>query len=120
MEETSIVQERSIFDWKKYPSCHDVPMLEQSSPIHPTNVAERLKLIRAAFGLRKSEFADLVGVDRSSYTKIENGAKPFKPEWAFEAWSKWGVPMEYTYRGSLDNIPDKLEIAIRKNLKPLD
>ena len=93
---------------------------QTNDPTAPELVAQRLRYIRAAFDLDKASLADLVPVDRSSYTKIEKGEKALKPNWAFRIWELYGVPMEYIYRGALDNIPDKLRTTIMQNRTPRD
>lgn len=124
MEETSIVQDGKFFDWPEVEDQHIWRMMtarKKPDPTDPALVAERLRYIRAAFEIeRKSDLADLIPVDRSSYTKIEKGEKVLKPEWAYRIWELYGVPMEYIYRGALDQVPEKLRIAIMQNLTARD
>ena len=123
MEETSITQDGKFFDWPAVDNRHIWGMTKpvpNPNPTSPDLVAQRIKTIRAAFDLRKSDLADVIPLDRSSLTKIENGSKPLKAEWCYRIWELYGVPMEYTYRGSHENIPEKLRIAIKQNLTPLD
>jgi DNA-binding XRE family transcriptional regulator len=89
-----------------------------SSEIHPTRVAMRLRALREATGCGPSEFADLVNIDRSSYTKIEKGDKPLHQYMAYDIAVVFGVTMEYIYRGATSDrdLPEKLAQAIRKNL----
>ena len=39
-------------------------------PWEPVVLAPRLIAAREAIGLNKADFADMIGIDRSSYTKI--------------------------------------------------
>lgn len=90
----------------------------RASEIHPTRVAPRLRALREAVGLGPSEFADSVGIDRSSYTKIEKGEKPLHQYMAYDIAVLYGVTMEYIYRGSTTDrdLPDKYAQAIRHSL----
>lgn len=75
-------------------------------------VAARLEALRLATGLLKGEFADSIGVDRSSYSKILNAEKPLKVEMGYAVSERWGVPMDFLYRGHLLNLPDQYDKAI--------
>jgi len=68
-------------------------------------VAERLKALREALEMTKAEFADAIGVDRSSYTKIEKGEKPLLPKSAYRIWKLYGVDMNYVYLGQVGGVP---------------
>lgn len=79
----------------------------------PADVARRLTLAREALGLKKSEMADSVGIDRSSYTKIENGDKVLNADMAFAIAERWGVSMDYLYRGRLTDLPASIASKLR-------
>lgn len=71
-------------------------------------VARRLAALRTALDLSRAEFADMLGVDRSSYTKIENGAKPLLPYAAYRIYELFGVDMNYVYLGQVGGVPADL------------
>lgn len=75
-------------------------------------VAARLDALREATNLDKGIFADTVGIDRSSYSKIIKGEKPLKAEMAYAVSVRWGVSMDYLYKGSLDGLPSNLSATI--------
>lgn len=79
-------------------------------------VARRLDAVRIATGLDKGVFADTIGIDRSSYSKIIQGEKPLKAEMAYAVSVRWGVSMDYLYKGALDQIPSALSASIIANL----
>jgi DNA-binding XRE family transcriptional regulator len=82
----------------------------------PEMVTPRLIALREALGLKKGEFADMIGIDRSSYTKIEKAQKPLLPPAAFKIWQLFGVDMNYVYLGRIDSLPPNLSSAIISNL----
>lgn len=71
-------------------------------------VAHRLRALREALGLNKADFADAIGLDRSSYTKVENGVKPLLPHTAYRIWQLYSVDMNYVYLGQVGGVPSSL------------
>lgn len=93
--------------------------MEESSrsiPCEPAVVAVRLAALRMALGLTKAEFADQIGIDRSSYTKIEKGNKPLLPQNAFRLYKLYGVDMNYIYLGQILSLPSSLSKAVQAHL----
>ena len=77
-------------------------------PYEPAMVARRLRAIRLALGLNKASFADMVGIDRSSYTKIEKGEKPLLPYTAYRIYELYGLDMNFLYLGQVGGLPAAL------------
>ena len=75
-------------------------------------VGRRLDAVRNATGLEKGIFADTVGIDASSYSKIIKGEKPLKADMAYAVSIRWGASMDYLYKGSLDALPPNLSASI--------
>lgn len=86
-----------------------------SPAIDPEAVADRLIRLREYHDLSQGAFADSVGIDRSSYSKIERGTKPLKAEMAFAIAERWGVSMDFLYRGRLTELPHTLADAFMPN-----
>lgn len=80
--------------------------------IDMAGVAFRLEALRSTTGLSKDAFARSFGLDPSSYTKMTNNlapgkedkTKPLKSEHAFALAERWGVSMDFIYRGDLSKI----------------
>lgn len=79
----------------------------------PTAVGIRVEQVRVAFGLDKGTFADSVDIDRSSYSKIITGAKTLKADMAYRISERWGVPMDFLYKGRLVDLPENLNKFLR-------
>lgn len=77
----------------------------------PALVGERLRMLREHHEMHSGAFADSVGIDRSSYSKIEQGKKPLKADMAFRIAERWGVSMDFLYRGRLTELPPTLADA---------
>jgi len=86
-------------------------------PIAPEMVTPRLIALRMALCLSKAEFSDAIGIDRSSYTKIEKANKPLLPKDAYRIWQLYGVDMNFLYLGQIGGLPLNLSTKINNNLK---
>lgn len=82
-------------------------------------VARRLIAAREALGLNKADFADVIGIDRSSYTKIEKGVKPLLPREAHRIWQLFHVDLNYLYLGEVGGLPSHLSSKVIANLRKL-
>lgn len=85
-------------------------------PTSPLLVARRLTALRSALGINKADFADAIGIDRSSYTKIEKGEKALLPPKAYEIFTKYRADLNYIYCGELGGLPNHLSSKITKHL----
>lgn len=79
-------------------------------------VTPRLIALREALGLSKAEFSDIVGIDRSSYSKIEKANKPLLPKDAHRIWELYAVDMNFLYLGRIDSLPSSLSAKVIANL----
>lgn len=88
-----------------------------SEPWEPPVLAPRLIAAREALGYNKADFADAIGIDRSSYTKIEKGQKPLLPREAHRIWQLFHVDLNYLYLGELGGLPSHLSSKVIAHLK---
>lgn len=86
------------------------------TPFHPAAVGMRLEALRRHHGKTRAEFAESVHIDATSYGRIEKGLKPLKADMAYRIAERWGVTMDFLYRGRLTEIPPNLADAIMANL----
>lgn len=90
--------------------------LADSEPWEAPMIARRLTAVREALGMSKSELADALGIDRSSYSKIEKGAKPMLPKDAYRLWQLFGVDLNYVYLGQVRGLPAELSSKVTTHL----
>lgn len=90
--------------------------METHSPFHPEAVGERLTALREHHAKTRADFAASVGIDPTSYGRIEKGLKPLKAEMAYKIAERWGVSMDFLYRGRLTEVPPKLADALMQAL----
>lgn len=82
--------------------------LMNSYNIDPVEVGKRLQRLREYHNLSAGAFADSVGIDRSTYSKLEQGKRLVKADAAFAIAERWGVSMDFIYRGRLTELPHNL------------
>ena len=70
-------------------------------------------MVREANSVEKGEFAKTIGVDPSTYSKIIQGKASLRADNAYIVAEKWGVSMDYLYRGRLTDLPENLARALR-------
>lgn len=90
--------------------------MQRHSPFHPIAVGRRLTALREYHGKNRADFAESVQIDATSYGRIEKGLKPLKADMAFRIAERWGVSMDFLYRGRLTELPESLADALMKNL----
>lgn len=84
--------------------------------IDMAGVGRRLEALRQALNLSRKDFADSFGLDPSSYTKTVDGEKQLRSEAAYIIAERWGVSMDYMFRGRLADLPEHLRESILKHL----
>jgi len=90
--------------------------MNEHSPFHPKAVGRRLTALRLHHGRTRADFAASVQIDATSYGRIEKGQKPLKAEMGFRIAERWGVSMDFLYRGRLTELPESLADSLMKNL----
>ena len=93
---------------------------ENMPRINMAGVGRRLESLRLALNINRKEFASSFGLDPSSYTKTVDGEKQLRSEAAFAISERWGVSMDYLFRGRLVDLPEDLRDSILKNLNAAD
>lgn len=87
---------------------------KQISKIDMIGIGQRLRAIRETEGLSSKDFALSVHIDPSSYSKIENGTKALKMEMGYIVAERYGVSMDFIYRGRLTDLPEKISAHLRQ------
>lgn len=77
-----------------------------SAEMHPDRVGERVTALRMTEHLSKAEFADSVGLDRSTLTKVEAGKKGLDINVGARIAEMYGYGLDFIYRGTLTDAPE--------------
>ena len=93
--------------------------MTEHSPFHPIAVGRRLHALRQYHEKTRAEFAASVQIDATSYGRIEKGLKPLKADMAYRIAERWGVSMDFLYRGRLNELPPRLADILMQNLTNL-
>lgn len=83
-------------------------------------VGRRLEALRIALDLNRREFSESFGLDPSSYTKTAEGEKLLRTQHAFTIAERWGVSMDYLFRGRMSDLPEHLRVAVLSHLNSQD
>lgn len=95
----------------------DAPRIPQ---IDMPGVARRVTALRLISGLTQDAFAKSFGLDPSSYTKVMKSTKPLKSEHAFAIAERWGVTMDFIYRGDLSKMDETTRAKVIAALSSFD
>ena len=98
----------------------DMRKLTRYRTLDPIEIGRRLLAIREAEEMQSGDFARSVGIDPSSYSKIEQGNKALKMEMGYVVAETYGVTMDYIYRGRLSDLPEKIAEHLRQKRKADD
>lgn len=81
------------------------------------DVARRLRLTRMALGYsdrQQSDFAAESGVAQSHYNKFESGVRRLTLDIAMKLCHRWGITLDWMFRGDPSGLPTKLWNDIRE------
>lgn len=101
----------SIYDkMRPMSTSHKLPKIDMKG------VSARLEALRLALGLDKGTFSQSFGLDPSSYSKILGNTKPLKSEYGHAIAERWGVTMDFIYRGDLSRLDEDFRAKVMANL----
>jgi len=82
--------------------------------MHPDRIGERLKLIREAHGLRPAEMADLLGIERTYWSRFEGGKRAVSDEVAYLLTERFNVTLDFMILGRWDKLSVEVAEKLRK------
>lgn len=83
-----------------------------AAEMHPDRVGERVTAMRVGLGFSKAGFADSIGLDRSTLSKVEMGKKGLDIVVAARIADLYGFGLDFTYRGLLTDAPEALRSRV--------
>lgn len=84
--------------------------------MRPEAIGRRIKLIREAHGLRPSEIADMLDIERTYWTRFEKGNRKLTDEVAVLLVSTFGVTLDFVMLGRWEKLPLDLSRKLRAAL----
>lgn len=108
--------DRVIFHNGHYATMKNIvsKLLERES--RPDRVGPRVTALRETLKLSKAEFADTIGLDRSSLTKVEKGEMGLDIAMGERIAVIYGFGLDFIYRGDLNDAPQVLRPQLMVNL----
>lgn len=121
MEFFSTRQDGEKIDGEKFPTMQGIGMKKVLEKLmdresRPTQVGPRVTAIRETLGLSKAQFADSIGLDRSSMTKVERGEAGLDIAVGERIAVLYGYGLDFIYRGDLSDVPQNDRPQLMVNL----
>lgn len=79
--------------------------------MRPDQIGARLKLIRESHGLKPAQIADILGIERTYWSRFEGGKRVISNEVAYLLTQKFYVTLDFLLLNKWENLP--LEVAER-------
>lgn len=81
---------------------------------HARDVARRLRLVRIALGIQdQRDFGEAANLEQSLYNRFETGKRLLTLQAAMKLCERYGITLDYLYRGDASGLPYKLHNTIR-------
>lgn len=77
--------------------------------MYPDRIGARMRLIREAYGLKPAEVADMLGIERTYWSRFEGGRRPINDEVAYLLVDRFGVTLDFLMLGRWDTL--RLDVA---------
>lgn len=82
--------------------------------MRPERIGHRLLLLRTALGLKPSEIADALGIERTYWSRFENGRRAITEQAAALMTERYGVTLDFLILGKWDKLPLDLAHKLRE------
>jgi transcriptional regulator with XRE-family HTH domain len=96
------------------------PMVSKTeSPESTQSVADRLRLTREAFGMKKAAWCRFVGISPAAWNNVEGSkhlpaSNRISLDHALLVCRATGVGLDWIYRGQRDNVPVKVALELQR------
>lgn len=87
---------------------------EFSAQMRPEQIGYRLRLLREALGLGKAEMADLLGIERTYWSRFEGGKRAITDPMAALLVARFGVDMDFIILGRWEHVPFELAAKMQE------
>lgn len=81
--------------------------------LKPERIGYRMRVLREALGLKPSEIADMLGIERTYWSRFENGTRPVTPVVQALLRQRFGVSLDYLILGDWSHLPHDLALRMR-------
>jgi transcriptional regulator with XRE-family HTH domain len=77
--------------------------------MYPDRIGARMRLIREAYGLKPAEIADMLGIERTYWSRFEGGRRPINDEVAYLLVDRFKVTLDFLILGRWETL--RLDVA---------
>lgn len=81
--------------------------------MRPENIGYRLRLIREAHGLKPAQISDMLGIERTYWSRFEGGKRAITEPVAAMLVDRFGVSLDFIILGKWDKLPLDLAQKMR-------
>ena len=81
--------------------------------MYPDRIGQRLRIIREAHGLKPAEIADMLGIERTYWSRFEGGKRAVSDEVAYLLTERFGVTLDFLMLGKWDKLPMDVATKLR-------
>lgn len=78
---------------------------DMADAMRPERIGERLRLIRMAYGLKPSEIADALGIERTYWSRFEGGKRAITDSVSVALVARFSVTLDFIVLGRWDKLP---------------
>jgi plasmid maintenance system antidote protein VapI len=82
-----------------------------SKEMRPERIGHRLMLLRIALDMKPAEISDMLGIERTYWSRFEGGKRPITDQVAALLVDRFGVTLDFLILGRWDRLP--LDLAQR-------
>lgn len=75
----------------------------------PDQIGRRMAILREAFDLKPAEMADMLGIERTYWSRFEKGHRPITDMTAYLLVDRFGITLDWLILGRWDRLP--LDVA---------
>ncbi|NDV51574.1 MULTISPECIES: helix-turn-helix domain-containing protein [unclassified Salipiger] len=86
---------------------------ELAEAMRPESIGHRLRLLRESQELSPAEMADLLGIERTYWSRFENGRRAINETTAALLVAQFGVTLDFLILGRWDKLPLDLATKMR-------
>ena len=79
--------------------------------MYADRIGARMRLVREAYGLKPAEIADMLGIERTYWSRFEGGRRPINDEVAYLLVERFGITLDFLMLGRWDTL--RLDVAER-------
>jgi transcriptional regulator with XRE-family HTH domain len=82
--------------------------------MRPERIGHRLMLLREALGLKPAEISDMLGIERTYWSRFEGGRRAVNETTSALLVERFGVTLDFLILGRWDRLPVDLAQKMRK------